>query len=133
MQGARAVQTSIINKFPDAEICISIVWIKKLAGDSEQTAQKAAAKFKDRRAVHFYDSKQQSGKAIANQLGWSGQVAWDIYLFYEAGVEWANHTPPPAYWMHQLKDSWAHKSHFRTGDNLVNELFNVMTRLIHEA
>jgi hypothetical protein len=56
VQGARAVQTSIINKFPSADICISIVWIKKLPGDSEQTAKKTAAMFKDQRVVHFYDS-----------------------------------------------------------------------------
>ena len=133
VQGARAVQASIINKFPHADICISIVWIKKLSGDSEQTAQKAAAMFKDHRVVHFYDSNQSSGKAIANRLGWAGRVAWDIYLFYEVGVEWANTAPQPAYWMHQLKDRWAHKAHFRTGDGLVEELSNAMTKLINRA
>ena len=130
MQGARAVQASIINKFPNADISISIVWIKKLPGDSEQTAQKAAAMFKDHRVAHFYDSKKGSGKAIANRLGWTGQVAWDIYLFYEAGVEWVNTAPQPAYWMHQLKDGWADKAHYRTGNGLVNELLNAMTRLL---
>jgi hypothetical protein len=124
------VQASIINKFPNADIGISIVWIKKLSGDSEQTAQKAAATFKDHRVAHFYDSNKRSGKTIANRLGWTGQVAWDIYLFYEAGAEWANTTPQPAYWMHQLKDSWADKTHFRTGDDLVNELLNAMTKLL---
>jgi hypothetical protein len=124
------VQTSIINKFPDADICISIAWIRKLAGDSEQTAQKAAAMFKDHRVAQFYDSHKSSGKAIANRLGWTGQVAWDIYLFYEAGVGWASTPPKPAYWMHQLKDSWAHKANFRTGDALFNELLNAMTKLI---
>ena len=133
MQGARAVQASIITKFPDADICISIVWIKKLSGDSEQTAKKAAAMFQDHRVAHFYDSNKSSGKAIANRLGWTGQVAWDIYLFYEAGVEWTKTEPPPAYWMHQLKDSWADKAHFRTGDGLVKELLNVMTKLLDAA
>ena len=89
--------------------------------------------FKDHRVVHFYDSKQRSGKAIANRLGWTGQVAWDIYLFYEAGTKWSNTAPQPAYWMHQLKDSWAHKTHFRTGDALVNELLNAMTKLLDGA
>lgn len=124
---------SIINKFPDADICVSIVWIKKLSGDSEETAKKAAAMFKDRRVTHFYDSNKSSGKAIADRLGWTGQVAWDIYMFYEAGVGWANTAPKPAYWMHQLKDSWAHKANFRTGDGLVNELLNAMTKLIEGA
>lgn len=133
MQGARAVQESIINKFPNANICISIVWIKKLSGDSEQTAQKAAAIFTDHRVVHFYDSNQRSGKAVANRLGWSGNVAWDIYLFYKSGIEWATTPPKPIYWMHQLKDSWADKAHFRTGDGLANELLNAMTKLLDGA
>jgi hypothetical protein len=133
VQGARAVQASIINKFPNADICISIVWIKKLSGDSEQTAKKAAAMFKDHRVAHFYDSNKRSGKAIANHLGWNGQVAWDIYLSYESGAEWTDAPPRPINWMHQLKDSWADKTHFRTGDGLVNEILNATTKLLGGA
>jgi len=129
VQGARAVQESIIHKFPNADIGISIVWINKLSGDSEQTAQKAAAWFTDHRVAHFYDPNKISGNAIANRLGWTGNVAWDIYLFYKSGVEWAQAPPRPIYWMHQLKDSWADKTHFRTGSGLVNELLNAMTEI----
>jgi hypothetical protein len=32
--------------------------------------------------------------------------------------------------MHQLKDSWADKAHFRTGDGLVRELLNAVTKLL---
>jgi len=100
-----------------------------LPDDTEASAKKSASMFNDPRVHHFFDSDKHSGKAIANRLGWTGKVAWDIYLFYEAGVEWANTAPQPAYWMHQLKDSWAHKAHFRTGDGLVKELLNAMTKL----
>lgn len=124
------MQASIINKFPNADICISIVWIKKLSGDSEQTAKKTAAMFKDPRVVHFYDPKQSSGKTIANCLGWTGNVAWDIYLFYKSGDGWVDIPPLPIYWMHQLKDSWADKEHFHTGDGLAKELLNAMTKLL---
>jgi len=124
------VQASIINRFPSADICISIVWIKKLSGDSEQKAKKAAAMFKDPRVAHFWDSNQSLGKVIANCLGWTGNVAWDIYLFYNSGVEWTGAPPRPIYWMHQLKDSWADKEHFHTGDGLVKELLNCMTKLL---
>jgi hypothetical protein len=31
--------------------------------------------------------------------------------------------------MHQLKDGWADQAHFRTGDGLVNALFNAITTL----
>jgi hypothetical protein len=32
--------------------------------------------------------------------------------------------------MHQLRDSWADREHFRTGDGLVKELLNAMTKLL---
>ena len=133
MQGARAVQESIIKKFPDADIGINIVWIKKLSGDSEETAKEAAEMFTDHRAVNFYDPNKISGKAIANGLGGTGNVAWDIYLFYRPGDEWTDAPPRPIHWMHQLKDDWADKAYFRTGDDLVNELFNTMTTLSERA
>ena len=85
--------------------------------------------FKDHRVVQFYDSKQCSGKVIANCLGWTGQVAWDIYLFYEAGVEWSNAAPQPAHWMHQLKDTWADRDRLRTGHALVEGLESAMSIL----
>ena len=129
--GARAVQKSVIEKFPDADIDICIVWIKKLADDSKQNAKKAAVMFTDYRVSHFYDDDQIVGKEIANRIGWDGHVAWDIYLFYKPGVEWDEAPPRPIHWMHQLKDSWADKTHFRTGDDLVSELFNTMTELLN--
>ena len=129
MQGARAVQESIIHKFANADICISIVWIKKLSGDSEQTAKKAAGMFTGHRVFHFYDQDQIVGKEIANSVGWDGHIAWDIYLFYKPYADWNKVPPPPTRWMHQLKDSWAHKAHFRTGDGLVKELLDAMTEI----
>jgi len=87
--------------------------------------------FNDPRVSHFYDSDKHLGKAIAICLGWTGKVAWDIYLFYEAGVEWDKTPPQPSYWMHQLTDSWADREHYHTGDDLVNELFMTMKRLLN--
>lgn len=123
------MQEAIIEKFPDADIHISIVWIKKLSGDSEQTAQKAAELFTDHRVAHFYDQYQIVGKEIAKSIGWEGHVAWDIYLFYKPFTGWNKVPPPPIHWMHQLKDRWADKAHFRTGDGLIKELLDAMTKI----
>ena len=102
-----------------------------LPDDSEASAKKSASMFNDPRVSHFYDSDKHLGKAIAICLGWTGKVAWDIYLFYEAGVEWDKTPPQPSYWMHQLADSWADREHYHTGDDLVNELFMTMKRLLN--
>ncbi len=83
----------------------------------------------DKRFKHYYDQDQIVGKEIANRIGWDEHIAWDIYLFYEPHADWNKRPPEPTYWMHQLKDSWADKAHFRTGDGLVRELLNAMTEI----
>ncbi len=100
-----------------------------LPDDSEMTAQQAALAFDDPRVLHFYDPAKISGKTIADSVGWAGHIAWDIYLFYETGIKWGEAPPPPNRWMHQLKDSWADREYFRTGDDLVNELFVTMEKM----
>ena len=82
---------------------------------------------------HFYDQDQIVGKEIAKRIGWDGHVAWDIYLFYAPYATWNNGPPEPKSWMHQLKDSWAHKAHFRTGGDLIKALSNAMTALSGEV
>ena len=128
--GARAVLKSVIESFPDANISIAIVWINKLAADSRKAAEVSAGTFNDPRVSQFYDPRQRSGRAVADSLGWHGRVAWDIYLFYNAGNKW-NETPPaPEYWMHQLTDPWANPDRLRTGEDLVRELEGSMKTLM---
>jgi hypothetical protein len=78
----------------------------------------------------FYDPNKRSGKAIAKSIGWGGRVAWDIYLFYEEGSEWIEGPPVPTAWIHQLNENWADRAHFRTGADLVEELFKTMKKLL---
>jgi len=129
-QGARAVHETIITIFADADIAASIVWIPILGDDSIGAALPSVKYLSDKRFRHFYDQDQIVGKEIANSIGWGGHVAWDIYLFYARYAAWNNGPPAPKTWMHQLKDSWADKEHFRRGDSLVKELLNAMTKLL---
>jgi hypothetical protein len=101
-----------------------------LPDDSEKTAQISAATFDDPRVLHFYDPAKRSGEAIAESVGWVGHIAWDIYLVYETGIRWGQTPPLPNHWMHQLKDSWADREYFRTGDALANELFDTMEKML---
>ena len=128
-QGARAVHESIINKFPKTEISVSIVWIRMLPGDSEATAKEKAVLFNDARVHQFWDPDQLSGKAIAESLGYHGKVAWDIYLIYQSSDEWIEAPPAPACWMHQISESWASRSHFHTGDDLLKELYTAAKKI----
>lgn len=42
---------------------------------------------------------------MARTLGWRHHIAWDCYLFYDAGIRWEGpHMPPAARWLHQLRN-----------------------------
>lgn len=99
-------------------------------GDTKEAAKKAAHIFQDRRVVQFYDPDKLSGKAVATSLGAHGNVAWDIYLFYEKGAEWGDCLPQPAGWLHQLVGrSWADQAHLYCGEDLLRRLHDVMQKL----
>ena len=121
---------SVIESYPEADICIIIVWINKIPSDSRKAAEKASGIFNDHRICQFYDSRQLSGRVVADSLGWQGRVAWDIYLFYESGSQWSDLPPAPYDWMHQLKDPWADSERQRLGDDLVRELAASMKKLV---
>ena len=84
----------------------------------------------DRRIQHYYDNNKMVGKTIADSVGWAGNVAWDIYIFYSPFVEWTETPPKPICWMHQLTDGWATKGNYRTGDDLKNELLISMEKVL---
>ena len=129
-QGARAVQENIFNKYPNANIIASIVWIPILEKDSLEAAKPSAKLMSDGRIQHFYDPFKAVGKIIADSVGWSDNIAWDIYLFYLPQTVWSKAPPKPKFWMHQLKDHWASSAQYRTGDDLKSKLSNSMRKLL---
>ena len=129
-KGARAVHENVFEKFPAADVSASIIWIPILKEDTIDAAIPSVKFLSDRRIQHFYDNKKMTGKAIADSVGWTGRVAWDIYLFYEPFAEWNEQPPKPICWMHQVSDRWATKNNYRTGEELNNELLNSMEKLL---
>jgi hypothetical protein len=125
------VHENVFNRFPDADISASIVWIPILENDSLEAAAPSVRFLSDKRIQHFYDQDQIVGKKIANSVGWAGNVAWDIYLFYAPNIDWTDLPPKPNHWMHQLTDDWAKNDHYRTGDDLKNELLLSMEKLLN--
>ena len=91
-----------------------------LPSDNAKKAMQAAQTIVDPRIRHFYDPKRHIGKIIAQSLGASHKIGWDIYLFYSVGSAWEMILPQPIAWVHQLSDSWL--EHYRYGDNLEKEL-----------
>jgi len=118
-----------LEKYPDADVSASIIWIPTLDDDSLEAALPSVKFLSDKRIQHYYDPHKKVGKIIADAVGWAGNVAWDIYLFYPPFVEWTERPPKSIYWMHQLTDGWATKDKYRTGDDLKNELLISMAKL----
>jgi len=124
------VRRSILEEFPDADISVSVVWIHMLPDDTTAAVKASARIIDDPRVRHFHDPEQRSGAAIADGLEWEGQIAWDIYLFYDKDSRWTEGPPAPVDFMHQL--SWE-ATHFRTGDDLVRELREAMQKMLEKA
>lgn len=98
--------------------------------DNPVAAKLSARIIRDLRTCQFHDPAKRAGKAIAEGLGGKDKVAWDIYLFYEAGSEWNDKPPAPTQWAHQLSGSeWADSTHHHSGDDLVKELHKIMQDL----
>jgi hypothetical protein len=56
----------------------------------------------DARVRHYWDPQEVLGKSYQRTLPTPG-TAWDVYLVFRRGVQWAQDTPPaPDFWMHQL-------------------------------
>ena len=121
-QGARAVQTSILEKFEHADISVTIVWIRMLPNDTLEAASMAAGALTDSRVRHFFDPEKQAGQAIARSLHWEGQTARDTYLFYAPGQKWEDLPPPPVDYAHQLTNAWADRDRLKIAGDLAENL-----------
>ncbi len=122
---------NVFVKFLREDISGSIVWIPILDDDTFDAAVTSVKLLNDDRIRHFYDGNKAVGKTIADSVGWEGNVAWDIYLFYAPGAEWTDAPPKSNYWMHQLSDAWAKNDHYKTGNDLKNELLISMEKLLN--
>ena len=99
-----------------------IVWIEMLPEDKEANTTALASEMSDPRIRWFHDPRHRAGRAIATSLGGIGQIAWDVYLFFDAGVEWEEQLPASSHWTHQLSDAWADPTRLHFGDQLEPEL-----------
>ena len=122
------MQEAIIDGFPQADISVSLVWIRMLPLDNKATARYRALNLRDPRIRHFFDPHKRVGKAVAQAFGAPGKVAWDMYMFFSAGVEWVSLPPLPAVYVHQLTDGWVDPTRCFRGEALAKELSNLMSQ-----
>ena len=127
------MQKVLLEGHPDLDLNILIVWIKIYATDSMDVVDEASNLFSsDPRVTQFYDPAKISGLEVAGVLGAkSGEVAWDIYLFYDDQDQWNEQLPQPKDWLHQLGSStWAEPGRFYPGDQLARKMGEIMESLL---
>ncbi len=128
--GAIAVNESVVNAYPSADVSIFIVWIDILARDDYAAAQRMAGIFNDPRVRQFHDPNRLAGDVFAKGL-LDQPPAWDIYLLYAASPQqlWVDYPPKPTDWMHQIGFRAADPARRRGGHDLVVGLYDAMSDL----
>lgn len=129
------MQKSVLSDFPDAALSVTIVWIDMTITDSESAARRAAARITDPRVRQYYDPNRMVAGDFAPLLIKPGKgQAWDVYLFFDKGVNWADSAPRPTQWFHQLGTNKAlDPSLYRAGDDLEHELHRVTQAMLRDG
>jgi hypothetical protein len=102
----------LFSAIDDAEDVINLVlWLRMLPGDDPEAAQRAAFRFStEPRAMHFWeDEGWPFSTRLRHVLGIGpydpARSAWDVYLFYDRGIEWGDGDPPaPTSWAYNTLD-----------------------------
>jgi hypothetical protein len=85
-----------------------ILWRPVLETDTSHAAEQVQECLPaDDRLRHYWDHDLKLSQAFHRllQLGQRPRphdIAWDIFLLYEAGIVWSEEPPLPEFWMHQL-------------------------------
>jgi hypothetical protein len=106
-----------------------IVWVNMLPEDKDADREALSNLMYDPRVRWFNDPLCRAGKVIASILGAPNNTAWDIYLFFDPKAQWKGEPPQPRSWVHQLGDTWADPTRYRTGEQLSVELANLLRDL----
>ena len=89
---------------PLARLTGIVLWVPMLEGDDAAVAAKQARSWSESRTQQWWDGAGEMSRLFAQALGLHGP-AWDVYLLYRPGIQWAGAVPPdPSFWMHQLSD-----------------------------
>jgi hypothetical protein len=132
VQGAQAVQKSVIEQMKAKDISVIIVWTNMLETDDKDNAFKAASMFKDPSIIQYFDADNKFGDMVAKRLNPKGEKAWDIYMFYDKDTQWNNSIPRPFDYAHQLSASlhpWADDTKYFCGNDLTKRLTDITTAL----
>lgn len=131
LQGAAAVRDEVVPAFHEVGFPTALVWIPMLDEDSMPEIERVAPEFGRDGLEQFADPKRSAGHLVAESLGGTDSVAWDVYLFYGPDARWTDGPPEPVDWVHQLGGyPWASPERYRCGTELTEALGSLAREMI---
>lgn len=104
--GARVMQTEVLEKVDSDRLKIFAVWFGLLDSDNREAAEFATTFLNDPRVVNYWLPDRSLGDLYGQILEFPStyayKVAVDVYLLFDEKVEWRDGVPVPSFWMHQL-------------------------------
>src|SRR5690606_19866332 len=73
LQGAQAVQKTVVENMSDKDISVIIIWTNMLKSDDKESAYYAASMFEAPSVVQFFDADNKFGDMVARKLSPQGQ------------------------------------------------------------
>jgi hypothetical protein len=126
LDGAERVDREVLAGHDNLQVLV--VWMEALPFDITRNPARRVETFADEpRMVHFYDTQQISGQALAGILRWpENSTPWSVFLVYPPGAIWDENPPEPVAWFHQREV--ADPLNLRTGPDLTRALSDALTR-----
>ncbi len=87
------VQKEILEKHPDSDLQVYVVWFNMLSGDSRSGWDECV--MSDPRATHLWDEKRLASRAFAGEVEGAAAPVWDVYLLYGPEAAWGDGLPRP--------------------------------------
>lgn len=91
--GASWVQQEILEKHPDSDLKLYVVWFDMLAGDSRSGWNSRVVS--DPRATNLWDKDRLASRTLGPSVEGASPPVWDAYLLYGPGAHWNDIPPPP--------------------------------------
>ena len=109
LEGASRAGAGLLESIRDDDLRAFYAWVPMLPPDDLPAAKRAAARFAEPRAAHYWDHEPALSRRMGQALrigpgesipaGDGAGYAWDVYLAYGPA---AKELERPDFWMHQL-------------------------------
>jgi hypothetical protein len=86
------VQERILERYPDADLAVYVVWLPVLPSDERFGVADVLV---DERVLQFWDDDRLVSGEVGRLVGADEGLAWDVYLAFGPDSTWDHRLPAP--------------------------------------